>query len=165
MNLFVSNLSLDTISEELKKLFAEYGTVVSAKVVYDSDGESKGFAFVEMEDARAAADALDNLDMSFFQGNVISVKEAKPQGGGHKGGKPGGGGHGKFNKPYDKGGSSGFGNRPDKYSQDKPYRSDKPYDPNKPKYNKPGGYRNDNYNKPRPNDGEGTPTPNTGGEE
>ena len=38
---------------------------------------SRGFGFVEMADKFHSYDAIDNLDSIFFEGNIISVKEAK----------------------------------------------------------------------------------------
>ncbi len=87
MNIFVGNLHPDTVAEGLRKLFSEFGDVLSAKVIIDNaTGVSRGFGFVEMADS-AAVDSIDNLDMSYFEGNIISVKEAKqnttrPAGGG-----------------------------------------------------------------------------------
>ena len=47
MNIYVSNLDLQTKDDELKALFAQYGQVSSAKVIMDKfTGTSRGFAFV-----------------------------------------------------------------------------------------------------------------------
>lgn len=78
MNLFVGNLSPDTTNGQLVKLFSEFGYVLSARIIIDpSTGKSRQFGFVSMADHVEAIDAIDNLDMSYFQGNIISVKEAK----------------------------------------------------------------------------------------
>jgi RNA recognition motif-containing protein len=78
MNLFIGNLNPDTRAEGLRILFSEFGEVLSTKVIFDiPTGTSRGFGFVEMAEMTAAIDAIDNLDMSFFEGNIISVKEAK----------------------------------------------------------------------------------------
>jgi RNA recognition motif-containing protein len=78
MNLFVGNLNPDTTAVSLRPLFAEFGEVVSAKVIFDNaTGMSRGFGFVEMADKFHAMDAIDNIDCTFFEGNIISVKEAK----------------------------------------------------------------------------------------
>jgi RNA recognition motif-containing protein len=88
MNLFVGNLSPETTEDDLRNLFSEFGEIVTIKVVKDTvTGDSRGFGFVEMADKFHAYDCIDNIDMTFFQGNVISVKEAKPKGSD----KPGGG--------------------------------------------------------------------------
>ena len=78
MNLFVGNLNPDTIASNLRQLFSEFGEIVSAKIIIDNaTGMSRGFGFVEMADRFHAFDAIDNLDATFFEGNIISVKEAK----------------------------------------------------------------------------------------
>ena len=47
--LYVGNLSYSTSEDDLRTLFAQAGTVVSAAVITDRDtGTSKGFGFVEM---------------------------------------------------------------------------------------------------------------------
>lgn len=78
--LFVGKLSFNTNDESLKKLFAEYGTVVSADVINDRDsGMSKGFAFVEMTNAEEAQAAINALDGKEFEGRTITVSVAKPR--------------------------------------------------------------------------------------
>lgn len=93
MNLFVGNLNPETVVASLRPLFAEFGEVVSAKIIIDNaTGMSRGFGFVEMADKFQAFDAIDNIDSTFFEGNIISVKEAKQNNtkssGGHSGNKP-----------------------------------------------------------------------------
>ena len=51
-NLFVGNLPYTTDDSALGQMFAEAGTVVSAKVIMDKfSGKSRGFGFVEMGSA------------------------------------------------------------------------------------------------------------------
>ena len=55
--LFVASLSFKIRDAELNEIFASVGEVLSAKVILDRDGRSKGFGFVEMktkEDADTA---------------------------------------------------------------------------------------------------------------
>jgi RNA recognition motif-containing protein len=81
--IYVGNLPFRTTEEELSDLFAEYGTVHSAKVITDREtGRSRGFGFIEMdtEDAEVAIKALDGTD---FGGRSLQVNEArdkKPKG-------------------------------------------------------------------------------------
>src|SRR3954464_560489 len=99
MNLFVGNLNPETTAYSLRPLFAEFGEVVSAKIIIDNaTGMSRGFGFVEMADKFHSYDAIDNLDSIFFEGNVISVKEAKQNN--TKGGPSRGGGGGGFKRPF-----------------------------------------------------------------
>lgn len=103
IKLFVGKLSYGTTSESLEALFAQYGTVVSAQVITDRDTrQSKGFAFVEMEDQAAADAAINALNDSEFEGRSIVVNVARPRedrprdGGGNRGGFRGGNGGGGF---------------------------------------------------------------------
>jgi len=51
--LFVGNLSFAATTPELETLFAESGTVASVNIITDRfSGKSRGFGFVEMENAR-----------------------------------------------------------------------------------------------------------------
>ncbi|MGE5235149.1 MAG: RNA recognition motif domain-containing protein [Acidobacteriota bacterium] len=95
MKLYVGNLSYTTKEEDLRELFAGYGTPDSVRVLTDRDtGRSKGFGFVEYsndEDAKAAMAALNGKD---FQGRALVVNEARPKAGGGSGGGGGRGGYG-----------------------------------------------------------------------
>ncbi len=78
MNLYVGNLSPETTEQHLSEIFSEFGKINSVKIIIDSaTGLPKGFGFVEMDEKFSAYDAIDNLDATYFMGNIISVKEAK----------------------------------------------------------------------------------------
>ena len=52
-NIFVGNLNYSTTQEDLHAAFAQFGNVERVNVVTDRDsGQPRGFAFVEMPDAR-----------------------------------------------------------------------------------------------------------------
>jgi hypothetical protein len=99
MNLYVSNLSYTLTDDELRAAFASYGTVTSARIIFDREtNRSRGFGFVEMpndDEGMAAINALSGQD---FGGRPMKVvvarpKEERPQGGGYGGGgRPSGGG-------------------------------------------------------------------------
>ena len=58
--LFVANLPWALRGKDLKEIFEEYGNVVYAKVILDQETrKSKGFGFVEFEDAEAAKTELE----------------------------------------------------------------------------------------------------------
>lgn len=76
--MYVSNLSFHTTDEDLRKLFMQYGTVSSAKVITDREtGRSRGFGFVEMESTKEANEATKNLNNKEIEGRSISVTVAK----------------------------------------------------------------------------------------
>ncbi len=77
MNVFVANLHPSTRGEDLKVLFADYGNLLSAKVIMDKvTGKSKRFGFVEVESEEMGEKAISELNESEFQGNTIVVKHA-----------------------------------------------------------------------------------------
>ena len=75
--MYVGNLEYSTTEEELQALFAEFGAVISAKVINGADGRPRGFGFVEMETEDAAKSAIEKLNQSTFKNRVIVVNEAK----------------------------------------------------------------------------------------
>lgn len=93
--LFIGSLPYGVDDEQLGAIFAEVGTVVSAKVIIDRDsGRSKGFGFVEMSTDDEAKAAVDQLNGKEVAGRTINVSEARPQQpreGGFRGGNGGGG--------------------------------------------------------------------------
>jgi cold-inducible RNA-binding protein len=76
--LYVGNLAFQTTSQELQDLFAQAGTVQSARVVEDRDtGRSRGFAFVEMSSNAEASAAIDQFNGRELGGRSLKVNEAK----------------------------------------------------------------------------------------
>lgn len=79
MRLYVGNLPFTTTDDELRALFAEYGTVVSAVVLSDKHtGRSRGFGFVEMGSAEEGQAAVAGLDSSDLDGRPLKVQPARP---------------------------------------------------------------------------------------
>ncbi len=75
-NIFVGNLPYSTTAEEMRELFEAHGTVESAKVITDRvTGRSRGFGFVEMDDAGAEA-AIAALNGTELEGRPLRVDEA-----------------------------------------------------------------------------------------
>ncbi len=93
--LYIGNLSYSVTSDSLSDLFAQHGTVESARIITDRDtGRSKGFAFIEMSSDQEAEGCINELNGREFEGRQMNVSEAKPQ-------EPrsgGGGGRGGFNR-------------------------------------------------------------------
>ncbi|MDR0645041.1 MAG: RNA-binding protein [Treponema sp.] len=75
--LYVGNLSYNTTEDGLRNLFNQFGTVVSAKVVFDREtGNSKGFGFVEMGSDSEAAAAIVGANGKDLDERQIRVNEA-----------------------------------------------------------------------------------------
>jgi cold-inducible RNA-binding protein len=100
-NIFVGNLSYQTTQDELHAAFAQFGNVERVNIVTDRDtGQPRGFAFVEMTEAKDAQNAIAQLNGAELNGRAMNVNEARPKpaggfGGGGRGGFGGGGGRGK----------------------------------------------------------------------
>ena len=77
--IYIGNLSFSVDDQGLGDLFAQYGTVESARIITDREsGRSKGFAFVEMGSDTEAAAAIQALNGNEFSGRALNVSEAKP---------------------------------------------------------------------------------------
>lgn len=77
-NIYVGNLTFDTDSAQLEKLFAEHGQVTKAQVVTDRDtGRSRGFGFVEMSSSDEAQKAIAAIDGRDLGGRQLTVNIAK----------------------------------------------------------------------------------------
>jgi len=77
--LYVSNLAFSINDEVLGEVFAEAGSVVSAKVIMDRDsGRSKGFGFVEMSTEAEAQLGISKFNGADYDGRAMTVNEAKP---------------------------------------------------------------------------------------
>ena len=80
MNIYVGNLSYKMNDNDLEAVFAKFGAVKSAKIIMDKEtGRSKGFAFVEMEEASAGYAAIEALICKETDGRTLRVNEAKPK--------------------------------------------------------------------------------------
>ena len=78
--LFVGSLPWGVTSDDLKQLFTEAGTVVSADIVMDREtGRSRGFGFVVMETDEEAQKAIELLHNKEIEGRTIAVNIARPK--------------------------------------------------------------------------------------
>ncbi len=76
--LYIGNLSYNTTDESLRAAFQQSGTVVSVAVIMDKmTGRSRGFGFVEMEDADADK-AISMWHGKDLDGRELVVNEARP---------------------------------------------------------------------------------------
>ena len=78
MNIYVGNLSWGMSDQDLENLFAEHGTVTSAKIITDRmTNRSRGFGFVEMSDG--AESAIEALNETEIEGRKLVVNESRPK--------------------------------------------------------------------------------------
>ncbi len=77
--MYVGNLPYSSSEDDVRDLFSQYGDVGDVNVVEDREtGRSRGFGFVEMNEAQAE-EAMSNLDGTQFGGRTLKVNEAKPR--------------------------------------------------------------------------------------
>ena len=76
--IYIGNLPFSSTEADLKDAFGRHGAVESVNLITDREtGRPRGFAFVEMEEASAADDAIRALDGSDLDGRNIKVSEAQ----------------------------------------------------------------------------------------
>jgi RNA recognition motif-containing protein len=77
MNIYICNLRSTIGNDEVKELFSPFGEVKSAEIVNDGfTGQSRGFAYVEMENEEEAKKAIEALNKTEVQELTITVEEA-----------------------------------------------------------------------------------------
>ncbi len=80
MNIHIGNLSYNTTEDQLRQAFRAFGEVSRVNIVTDrSNGEPRGFAFVEMDSESDAAAAISGLNGRQLGGRALTVSEAKPR--------------------------------------------------------------------------------------
>ncbi|MCK6265711.1 RNA-binding protein [Vibrio sp. ZSDE26] len=77
MKLLVRNLARSTTEHEVRVLFSAHGNVGECTLVLDQEtGQSKGFAFVEMDNDAEAKAAIAALNLADIAKSKIRVKIA-----------------------------------------------------------------------------------------
>ena len=111
--LYVGNLPFSATEEQLQEWFSQVGVTPSGvNLIRDRfTGQSRGFAFVEINNDEEADRAVNSLNGQNFGGRNLVVNEARPQaerGGGGSGGRGGyGGGRGRGGGGGGRGGDRG----------------------------------------------------------
>ena len=75
--IYVGNLPFSATTERLSQLFTAYGDVSGVSVVDRATGQSKGFAFVQMESDEAAREAISGVNGTAIDGRTLRVSEAQ----------------------------------------------------------------------------------------
>lgn len=79
MTIFIGNLNWNLAESEIQSMFEEFGEVKSVALIKDKmTKKSKGFAFVEMDDADGQ-NAIANLNGKDVKGRKLVVNEARPK--------------------------------------------------------------------------------------
>lgn len=79
MNIYVRNLNFSLTEDELREVFAQFGTVDSVKIIKDKfTGRAKGFGFVEMPNEQEGQAAIDKLNGTDVKGRNMFVDKANP---------------------------------------------------------------------------------------
>jgi RNA recognition motif-containing protein len=102
--LYVGNLSYDISEADLHELFMQAGAVKSVALIKDKfSGQSKGFAFVEMDNQADMQNAITMFNGKEYKNRPLTVNIARPReerrdfgGGNRRGGGGGAGGAGNF---------------------------------------------------------------------
>ncbi|MGC1492167.1 MAG: RNA-binding protein, partial [Candidatus Acidiferrum sp.] len=94
--LYIGNLPFSATEDQLQEWFGQMGVTPSGvNLIRDRfTGQSRGFAFVEIQSDEDADRAINSLNGQNFSGRNLVVNEARPQAerGGSGGGRGGSGG-------------------------------------------------------------------------
>lgn len=80
MTIYIGNLSYQATEDDLRIVFADYGTV--KRIVLPTDRETgrlRGFAFVEMTGDDQETSAIEQLDGAEWMGRQLRVNKARPK--------------------------------------------------------------------------------------
>lgn len=80
MTIYIGNLSYQATEDDLRIVFADYGTV--KRIVLPTDRETgrlRGFAFVEMTADDQETSAIEQLDGAEWMGRQLRVNKARPK--------------------------------------------------------------------------------------
>ena len=80
VRLYVGNLPYSVTQSRLQEMFSPFGALGEVTVISDKfSGRSKGFGFVEFENAEEAKAAIEKLNGTDIDGRNIIVNEARPK--------------------------------------------------------------------------------------
>ncbi|NEP63160.1 MAG: RNA-binding protein [Symploca sp. SIO2G7] len=80
MSIYVGNIAYSVSEDDIKEVFADYGTVKRVTVPMDREsGRPRGFAFVEMSAESEEDAAIEALNGAEWIGREIRVNKARPR--------------------------------------------------------------------------------------
>ena len=98
MSIYVGNLPYEVTEDDLKSVFAEYGSVKRVHLPTDREsGRKRGFGFVEMDTEAEEGAAIEALDGAEWMGRDLKVNQARPR---EKKGSFGGRKNNKFSERF-----------------------------------------------------------------
>ena len=77
-SLLVKNIDNQMSQKEFYKIFLEYGDIVSGKIEYDENGESKGFGYIYYYTEESAENAKKNLNGKFYYSKALEIVNLIP---------------------------------------------------------------------------------------
>ncbi|CAH9078127.1 unnamed protein product [Cuscuta europaea] len=83
-NIFIKNLDKSIDNKALCETFSSFGNILSCKIATDSNGQSKGYGFVQYSNEEAAQNAIDKLngmlmnDKQVYVGPFLRKQEREP---------------------------------------------------------------------------------------
>jgi RNA recognition motif-containing protein len=78
MNIYIANVSDETTEEALRQAFEAFGRVESVKIIEDRYSGEWGFGFIEMPVRAEASFAINGLNGTVLNGEMLKVSEARP---------------------------------------------------------------------------------------
>lgn len=80
MKLYVGNLNFRVTEDDLRELFAPFGTIDDLILLHDREtGRSRGFGFITLADDELAQKAIDQLHQQDYQGRDLALNQARPR--------------------------------------------------------------------------------------
>ena len=80
MTIYIGNIPYSLKEADIEQLFAEFGSVLSVKMISDKfTHRSKGYGFVEMESEAEGEKAIENLNGKDVLGRNLKVSRANPR--------------------------------------------------------------------------------------
>ncbi|XP_070208565.1 polyadenylate-binding protein 4-like isoform X3 [Littorina saxatilis] len=76
-NVYIKNFGDDLDDDKLTELFDPFGKIISAKVMTDAQGKSRGFGFVSYEETEAAEKAVESVNGMELNGKLIFAGRAQ----------------------------------------------------------------------------------------
>ena len=79
LNIYIKNLADSVTDDVLRRAFDEFGTITSAKVMFTTQGTSRGFGFVCYSSHDEANKAISEMQGKNLDGKPIAVSIAQPK--------------------------------------------------------------------------------------